>query len=58
MKEINIDRVYPLNGHHNIKLLHDFNPSHCNMILEKHERLDKLEMTFNELVMRVRVHRV
>ena len=26
MKEINIDRVYPLNRHHNIKILHDFNP--------------------------------
>ena len=26
MKEINIDRVYPLNRHHNITILHDFNP--------------------------------
>ena len=26
MKEINIDRVYPLNRQHNIKMLHDFNP--------------------------------
>ena len=26
MKEINIDRVYPLNRHHKIKILHDFNP--------------------------------
>ena len=26
MKEINIDRVYPLNRHHNIKILHDLNP--------------------------------
>ena len=25
MKEINIDRVYPLNRHHNITILHDFN---------------------------------
>ena len=27
MKEINIDRVYPLNRHDKIKILHDFNPS-------------------------------
>ena len=26
MKKINKDRVYPLNRHHNIKILHDFNP--------------------------------
>ena len=26
MKEINIDRVYPLNRHQNIKILHDFSP--------------------------------
>ena len=26
MKEINIDRVCPLNSHHNIDILHDFNP--------------------------------
>ena len=26
MKEINIDRVHPLNRHHKIKLLHDFDP--------------------------------
>ena len=26
MKKINIDRVYPLNRHHNIKILHDLNP--------------------------------
>ena len=25
-KEINIDRVYPLNRHHNITILHDFIP--------------------------------
>ena len=25
MKEINIDRVYPLNRHYNIKILHGFN---------------------------------
>ena len=25
MKEINIDREHPLNRHHNIKILHDFN---------------------------------
>ena len=26
MKEINIDRVYPLNRHHNITILNDRNP--------------------------------
>ena len=26
MKEINIDRVYPVNRHHKIKILHDSNP--------------------------------
>ena len=26
MKEINLDKVYPLNRHHNIKNLHDFDP--------------------------------
>ncbi len=26
MKEINIDRVYPLNRHYSIKILHDLNP--------------------------------
>ena len=26
MKEINIDRVYPLNRHHKNKILHDFSP--------------------------------
>ena len=40
MKEINIDRVHPLNGYHNIKILHEFNPlksfTLCNASLDLH----------------------